>query len=111
MRETIMEHLDVVQQAQKLQADKRRSTIDELLKVGAKAYVFMPAERLQQHGLRPSRKLGHRCYGPFPIVERVSTNAFRLDLGVSAASTRIINVFHVKYLKAASDGPYPTPVK
>jgi hypothetical protein len=111
MRDTIIEHLDVVQQAQKLQADKRRITIDELIKVGAQAYVFMPAERLQQHKLRPSKKLSHRCFGPFNIVERISANAFKLDLGVSASSTRIIDVFHVKYLKAASSGPYPNPVK
>lgn len=111
MRDDIIVHLDKVQQTQKLQADKRRSTIDELIKVGAKAYVFMPAERLQQHGLRPSRKLGDRCYGPFDIVERISANAFKLDLSISASSSRIIDVFHVKYLKAASSGPYPSPVK
>ena len=39
------------------------------------------------------------------VIERVSANAFKLDLGISVSS-RTIDVFHVKYLRPTIDGPY-----
>ena len=42
------------------------------------------------------------------MIEQVSPNAFRLDLG-DAVSSRTISVFHVKYLRPARDGPYGSP--
>ena len=39
------------------------------------------------------------------MIERVSANAFKLDLGVSVSS-KTIDVFHVKYLRPTIDGPY-----
>ena len=89
-------------------ADERRRAVDAFLKVGAKAYVSMPAAQLKQHGLRPSRKLNATCFGPFPIVARVSANSFQLDLG-TAVSSKTIDVFHVKYLRPSTDGPYKSP--
>ena len=47
-------------------------------------------------------------FGPFPIVKQHSPNSFQLDLGI-AANSRVIDVFHVKYLRPATDSPYPTP--
>src|SRR5882672_8323117 len=48
----------------------------------------------------PSKKLDHRFLGPFPIVEKVSSHAFRL--GLSLALSRIHPVFHVSLLQPAS---------
>ena len=45
-------------------------------------------------------------FGPFPIVKQHSPNSFQLDLGISANS-RVIDVFHVKHLRLATDSPYP----
>ena len=39
------------------------------------------------------------------MVEQISANSFRLDLG-TAVSSKTINVFHVKYLRPAVEGPY-----
>ena len=105
LRDTILNHIETVKQQMKQYADKRRRAVDAFLKVGAKAYVNMPAAQLKQHGLRPSRKLNATCFGPFDVIERVSANAFKLDLGVSVSS-KTIDVFHVKYLRPTIDGPY-----
>ena len=73
---------------------------------GAKAYLDIPYQQMVQHGLRPSNKLSHTVFGPFPIVKQHTANSFELDLGTSA-SKRVINVFHVKYLRHAPENdPY-----
>ena len=59
-------------------------------------------------GLRSSRKLSPIVFGPFPIVKQHSPNSFQLDLGL-ATNSRVIDVFHVKYLRPATTSPYPTP--
>ena len=105
LRDSILNHIETVKQQMKQYADERRRAVDAFLKVGAKAYVNMPAAQLKQHGLRPSRKLNATCFGPFDVIERVSANAFKLDLGVSVSS-KTIDVFHVKYLRPTIDGPY-----
>ena len=105
IRETVLDQIESVKLQMKKYADERRRAVDALLKVGAKAYVSMPAAQLKQHGLRPSRKLNATCFGPFDVIERVSANAFKLDLGMSVSS-RTIDVFHVKYRRPTIDGPY-----
>ena len=63
-----------------------------------------------QHGLRPSNKLSHTVFGPFPIVKQHTANSFELDLGASA-NKRVINIFHVKYLRHAPENdPYRKPI-
>src|SRR5882724_3180251 len=54
---------------------------------------------------RPSKKLDHRFLGPFPIVEKVSSHAFRL--GLSLALLRIHPVFHVSLLQHTSSSEIP----
>jgi len=54
---------------------------------------------------RPSKKLDHRFLGPFPIVEKVSSHAFRL--GLSLALSRIHPVFHVSLLQSTSSSEIP----
>jgi transposase InsO family protein len=54
---------------------------------------------------RPSRKLSHCRLGPFPIVERVGNNAYRLQLPLSMK--RLHPVFNVVKLTMAPDDPIP----
>ena len=58
--------------------------------------------------MRRSKKLDHRFLGPFPIIERVSSHAFRL--GLSLALSRIHPVFHVSLLQPASSSNIPNRV-
>ena len=104
----ISEHIAYVQDQQKKYADKRRMAVSEFLVPGAKAFLNIPKEQMINFGLRSSRKLSPTVFGPFPIVKQHSPNSFQLDLGISANS-RVIDVFHVKYLRPATDSPYPTP--
>src|SRR5882724_13634730 len=55
--------------------------------------------------MRPSKKLDHRFLGPFPIVERVLSHAFRL--GLSLALSHIHPVFHVLLLQPTSSTEIP----
>ena len=57
---------------------------------------------------RPSKKLDHRFLGPFPIVEKVSSHAYRLSL--SLALSRIHPVFHVSLLQPTSTSDIPNRV-
>ncbi len=60
---------------------------------------------------RPSKKLEHRFYGSYPVVERIGPQAYRLKLSQQVGS--IHDVFHVSLLEPyVSDGrsaPEPPP--
>ena len=53
----------------------------------------------------PSKKLDHQFLGPFPIVERVSSHAFRLGLPLTLSN--IHPVFHVSLLQPTSASSIP----
>ena len=65
----------------------------------------MPRKQMRNFGLQINETLSANRFGPFEVVEQVSANSFRLDLG-AAASSKTIDVFHVKYLRPAVEGPY-----
>ena len=46
---------------------------------------------------QPSKKLAHRWLGPFPILERIGKQAYKLELPQRYRS--IHNVFHVSLLE------------
>jgi hypothetical protein len=48
-------------------------------------------------------KLAHRYIGPFPILEKCGTVAYKLDLPPSL--TRVHNIFHVSQLKKCLKAP------
>ena len=53
---------------------------------------------------RPSGKLDVRKLGPFPVLARVGTSAYRLDL---PTSLKIHPVFHVSLLEPHVGNPFP----
>ena len=53
----------------------------------------------------PSKKLYHHFLGPFLIIEKVSSHAFRL--GLSLALSRIHPMFHVSLLQPTSASGIP----
>ena len=57
------------------------------------------------HTTRPSQKLSHWRLGPFPIVNKVGNNAYRLRLPPSMS--RLHLVFNVVKLIPAPDDPIP----
>jgi hypothetical protein len=56
----------------------------------------------------PSKKLDHRFYGPYPIVERICTQAYRWKLLQQAGS--IHDIFHVSLLELYVSDRHPAPV-
>ncbi len=60
---------------------------------------------------QPSKKFDHRFYGPYPVVERVGTQAYRLKLLQEVGN--IHHIFHMSLLEPyVSDGrtaPKPPP--
>ena len=53
---------------------------------------------------RPSDKLRPRWYGPFKVLEKVSSNAFRLDLPFQLWCHPVFNVSALKYNKIVHEG-------
>jgi hypothetical protein len=54
---------------------------------------------------RPMKKLDHKRHGPFEVVQKVSTHAYRLKLPSSLQ--RIHDVFHVSLLEKVAEDPFP----
>src|SRR5215469_13377488 len=52
-----------------------------------------------------SKKLDHKQLGPFPIIEKVSSHAFRL--GLTPAMSKLHNVFHVSLLELINKSSIP----
>jgi len=67
--------------------------------------VWLETEHLRTE--RPSKKLDHKRVGPFPILDKVGTHAYRLRL---PETMKVHNVFHVSRLTFAREDPYPGQV-
>ena len=65
--------------------------------------VYLDASDIQT--TRPSRKLSHKCLGPFLIERQVGNNVYRLRL--PASMSRLHPVFNVVKLTLAKDDPIP----
>lgn len=86
-------------------ADARRP--DREFKIGDHDYLKLKPYR--QHSLKGCNiphKLSPRYYGPFPVIDRVGSRAYKLELPQNAA---IHNVFHVSQLKLCPNPPTTVP--
>jgi hypothetical protein len=64
--------------------------------------VYLDASDIQT--TRPSKKLSHKCLGPFQVERRVRNTAYRLQL--PASMSRLHPVFNVVKLTLAADDPF-----
>lgn len=92
LHEYCREQIAIAQSQYQGPADRLRSPIPEAFVPGAQ--VWLNAKNIKTS--RPSKKLDHKRLGPFKIIERISSSAFRLDL---PHSMRFIHpVFHASLL-------------
>jgi len=57
---------------------------------------------------RPSKKLDYKKIGPFKIVAKIGTSAYKLALPRSMA---IHNTFHISLLEPYQDNQFPSQIK
>lgn len=82
-------------QVMKTQADRKRQELN--LKVGGLVLVKLQPYRQHSEALRRNQKLPIKYFGPFKIIAKVGTEAYKLELPSTA---RILHpVFHVSQLK------------
>ena len=97
------------QQYIKMQDDKKRRDLQ--FKVGDLVLVKLQPYRQHSVALRKNQKLGMHYFGLFPVIERIGTVAYKVQL---PESTKIHPVFHIALLKpfhGKSPPPYlPFPL-
>jgi len=102
-------NLSRAQQAMKAQADRKRQEV--ILQVGDQVLVKLQPYRQHSSVLRKNQKFSMKYFGPFKVVAKIGSVAYKLELPPSA---RILPVFHVSQLKLFKgnvDEPYlPLPL-
>lgn len=99
-------HLTQAQQRMKKESDKRRR--DDQLETGDWVYLKATPYRWRSLAGRRNEKLSPHFYGPFQVLERVGSIAYKLDL---PEGSKIQPVFHISKLKKALPAAYqPQPL-
>jgi hypothetical protein len=90
----VQENLKVVKSRQETYANKRRRPL--AFEVGDHVYLRVsPIKGVKRFGVKG--KLAPHYVGPFPILEKCGTVAYKLDLSPSLAGVH--DIFHVSQLK------------
>lgn len=100
MLKLLQQHLERVRTRMKHQADKKRS--DGVFQPGDSVFIKLQPYIQSSVALRAHHKLLFKFYGPFRVLERVGSSAYRLQL---PPSSKIHPVLHVSQLKKAL-GPH-----
>ena len=94
--EELKHHLHRAQQRMKAQADSKRREVQWA--VGDWVYVKLRPYRQPSLARWMNEKLDPRFYGPFQILEKIGSVAYKLDVPYK---THIYPIFHVLFLKKA----------
>jgi hypothetical protein len=96
----IQENLKVVKSCQETYANKRRRPLE--FEVGDHVYMRVSLMRgVKKFGVKG--KLAPHYIGPFSILEKCGTVAYKIDLPPSLA--RVHNIFHMSQLKKCMKAP------
>jgi hypothetical protein len=96
MEQLLQQHLIRVQQRQKHQADKNRT--ERQFQVGQQVFVKLQPYVQTSVAQRLNPKLSFRYFGPFHIIQKIGSVAYKLKLPDHSS---IHPVFHVSQLKLA----------
>ncbi|MCH79693.1 Ty3/gypsy retrotransposon protein [Trifolium medium] len=112
-RDAILEQLRSnllrAQQVMKAHADKKRTDVE--FKVGDKVLVKLQPYRQHSAALRKNQKLSMRYFGPFNIIAKVGTVAYKLELPPTAKIHSVFHVAQLKHFKGSHDDSYiPLPL-
>jgi hypothetical protein len=101
MLASVRHHLHRAQQRMKAQADKRRSDRQFCVE----DYVYLKLQPYVQTSLAPRAhlKLSFRYFGPYKIIDKIGSVAYKLEL---PPSSLVHPVFHVSLLKPAPSTKY-----